>query len=308
MQMMSDRPVIRWPISNVLICLAISIALVGVVFFVHGLQVLFLIEGIYAFALWALEGLLCAWPVRAAAQERQMEIWPYLLAWGPCLIWLIGQGNSLVWPKWMKLVADNLRGLWWLLAGGSQVLALAFLAGLLSLELCMTWLLGRWLLKPELASLLKEVLPQWWRQWRAARTRASDLRSLGLWLLSAALAVGAFLWQRQELLWRLSQSALLLGLFAVGLRLLIWLVRRVRQPLGPFLRPCLLMTGGYLAWVVALLLVQVWAGQFQPAMQLPVWASAWRLAATLLLLRAAFWLAGWLLRDRWTWPSRSWGS
>ncbi|RAQ94047.1 hypothetical protein [Thermogemmatispora tikiterensis] len=267
--------------------LSISIALIGGVFFLHGLQALFLIGGISAFALWTLEGLLCSRLLQAAVEERQLENWPYLLAWVPCVIWLIGQGVSFGWTKAvMQLVADNPRGLWWLLAG-VQVLALPFLAGLLFLELRIIWLLGRWLLKPEVGSLLKEVLLQRWRQWRAA----SDLRSLGLWLLSAALAVGAFLWQRQELFWRLSQSALLLGLFAVGLRLLIWLVRHALQPLGRF-RLSLLLIGGSLAVVVALLLVQVWSSQFHPVMQLPVWASAWRLAATLLLLRAAFWLAG----------------
>nr|BBH93015.1 hypothetical protein KTA_12140 [Thermogemmatispora argillosa] len=164
------------------------------------------------------------------------------------------------------------------------------MTGVLVLELRMGWLVG-----PELARLSRWVLPRWWRGWRASRRGARGVGSLVLWLLAVVVGVGGSLWLGQGLLWRLSLGVLLVGLGALGARLLVWFScdeRRARL-WGSLSRVWIWVmvrgSGGFFA----LAMIQIWFDLWPARMEVSPPGGGWQVVMSVLLLRLAFWVGGW---------------
>ncbi|MBX5459397.1 MAG: hypothetical protein IRZ31_21105 [Thermogemmatispora sp.] len=220
----------------------------------------------------------------------EAEVARLVLAGGPGFAWLLGPMQWVAWPSVPKLGPDMPQLLSWLWRGVrvvELVLAGAFVTGLLVLELRMGWRL-----MPGLVRQSRWVLPRWWRGWRASRGGARSVGSLVLWLLAIVMGVGGSLWLQQGLLWRLSLSALQLGLGALSLRLLVWFTcgdpeRRARfWPLSRVgISVLVLGTGGFFA----LAMVQIWFDLWPARVELALPGGGWQVVMVVLLLRLALW-------------------
>src|SRR5579875_2413855 len=281
---------------------AASIALMGVVVWQQLLALCFLAEGVVALGAWGLVSVLLWWLQEEALSGEglvgqreggtEAETERLSMVVGPCFVWLVG---ALLWGSWLKLIPAGPQQPRWLWVG-EQALAGAFMTGVLVLELRVSWLVG-----PELARLSRWVLPRWWRWWRASRRGARGVSSLALWLLAVVMGVGGSLWLGQGLLWRLSLSALLVGLGALGFRLLDWLTRfglarrtrfweamsRVR------IWVMVLGIGVLFMLVLGMTMGQIWFGLWPASVGLALPGGGWQVGMEVLLLRLAFWcLAG----------------
>jgi hypothetical protein len=272
-----------------------SLALMGMVSWQPLLPLCFLAEGVVALVAWGLARVLVAWLYEVAPDEEvgavqrgdggdgEAEAERLVLVGGPCLVWLLG---ALVWGDWPPAGPHLPRWLW----VGEQAPVGAFVIGLLVLELRMGWRLV-----PELVRLSRWVLPRWWRWWRATRRGARSVGSLVLWLLAVVVGVGGSLWLERGLLWQLSLGVLLVGLGALGFRLLVWFScgeRRARF-WGSLTRGgiwvMVLGSGGFFA----LAMIQIWFNLWPAGVGLALPGGGWQVVMEVLLLRLAFWcLAG----------------
>nr|BBH93019.1 hypothetical protein KTA_12180 [Thermogemmatispora argillosa] len=268
-----------------------SLALMGVASWQPLLPLCFLAEGVVALVAWGLARVLMAWLYEVAPDEGggpvqrgdggdgEAEAERLVLVGGPCLVWLLG---ALLWGDWPPAGPHLPRWLW----VGELAPVGAFVIGLLVLELRVGWRLV-----PELVRLSRWVLPRWWRWWRATRGGARGVGSLLLWLLAVVVGVGGSLWLEQELLWRLSLGVLLVGLGALGARLLVWFScdeRRARL-WGSLSRVWIwvmvLGSGGFFA----LAMIQIWFDLWPAGVGLALPGGGWQVVMSVLLLRLAFW-------------------